>query len=974
MYISFFFIFSLLITDIYASGKQDDPYAEARELMEKKHLTESLASIVEAAKTQPETFAQGSHLARANLRKRIIFDKKMQELLDVIYSDPDNEKKKLALIHEIYALNLEPDRTTKMLLHNLESSSMFVLDRLQFLAIIKKSEDLRVKGQPSEAAKVLAEGYETFKVKLRESSMTHVARSIIEKKDYHANDAWQVYNNSLDKFLATKDAYIKTIKQGNYAEAEEAHRQFEMVAASILDVSAESFEQGESLRTILKKRIFTDDYINARSAVLFLQRFLTGSETDGSYIGFTDITSQVVLFGIREVNAALNQRGKEIWTDAIEQMDFKNKTSITVLIEQLEQCLQGLEKTVVFLSHYTNVIEHSKTTFEYSQPYIETFREYAQLLLESEPFYIDYLTLKNAPLQFSAAEPTVLHNSIQDKMQALRQRLTTITDAQFFFSKKINPSVLHQEVASSLSVFFNHAYVHLDDLKTRTLLYFISYMDEAGKAALEENQQALQKITQLMQGNSKSGAPPLLEKIAVQVGSIEVLIKQDVSNLLNVQQQLVNTKIDYNQDELLNQHVASINQTINSLNSLLASAQSKSETIRKTIFKVQLAQREAEFRMKSARKNLAKKKFSQARSDIIRAREKINEALALQDDDAYRKKTDAELIAIDTAINTEENKIVVKDVRQYLDNAKKEYFNGNFVTAKTLLLHAEKRWSTTHIEANTEITTWLSIVSNASSVNTGRTISSIEPLYPQMSQLLNNAALLYNEAQQHLKKNQRPEALAKLDDAQKNIRQVLLEYPHNKIAGELTLRIDQLLNPQTFKEKVEKKLQQIESNYKTAPQKNYTELLNLYALEPNFPGIRELRNDIEIYLGIRLNPPDKTMLAKSAAYTREAQKIYNQKNRHLFGIGIQKLDEAIRLNPNNVEAITLKDRMQTALGGQAVSVLSSKDEEKYQQAITELQNGNTLLAAALVEQLLQSDQAKRSSKIIDLKKRIDSQL
>ena len=55
-------------------------------------------------------------------------------------------------------------------------------------------------------------------------------------------------------------------------------------------------------------------------------------------------------------------------------------------------------------------------------------------------------------------------------------------------------------------------------------------------------------------------------------------------------------------------------------------------------------------------------------------------------------------------------------------------------------------------------------------------------------------------------------------------------------------------------------------------------------------------------------------------------------------------------------------------------MLSGADEQKYQQAVQELQKGNTINAAALVEQLLQNVKNRNSSKILDLKKRIDSLL
>ena len=148
----------------------------------------------------------------------------------------------------------------------------------------------------------------------------------------------------------------------------------------------------------------------------------------------------------------------------------------------------------------------------------------------------------------------------------------------------------------------------------------------------------------------------------------------------------------------------------------------------------------------------------------------------------------------------------------------------------------------------------------------------------------------------------------------------------------------------------------------------------MYEIDSDFPGLKKLVDDVEIYLGIKIPPPDPASIARSSELTRSARRIYDANSRSVFQVALSQLDEAIRLNPDNQEAITLKDRMQTAVGGQAVAVLSAKDEERYQQAVRELQRGNKITASALVEQLMQSPGSRNSAKIADLKRRIDSQL
>jgi RNase P/RNase MRP subunit p30 len=133
---------------------------------------------------------------------------------------------------------------------------------------------------------------------------------------------------------------------------------------------------------------------------------------------------------------------------------------------------------------------------------------------------------------------------------------------------------------------------------------------------------------------------------------------------------------------------------------------------------------------------------------------------------------------------------------------------------------------------------------------------------------------------------------------------------------------------------------------------------------------------VEIAIGIRQKPVDRTDFRRSAQLSDEAAAIVAAAGRDEDKLrrALEKADEAIRLNPDNDAAITIKDRIQTSIGGKAAVVLSSADESRYQAAIQELQKNNIIEANAIVEQLLQNDVNRRSAKILDLQKRIKALL
>ena len=356
------------------------------------------------------------------------------------------------------------------------------------------------------------------------------------------------------------------------------------------------------------------------------------------------------------------------------------------------------------------------------------------------------------------------------------------------------------------------------------------------------------------------------------------------------------------------------------------------------------------------------------------SRIKTNEALLLEDDAEYRAMTDERLDKLGVEINDAENELVVKDVRNYLEKAKKHYFNGEFQSAEDTLISARNRWAVTHVEQNEEVTNWLNIVSTAGALKTGRTVPVSAPLYPQIVQLLNNSTQLYLDSVKKINSAEHEQALENLKAAKENIKQVLLLYPFNETAGQLNLKIDKLIDPANFYEQFRKKIATVRKEYKSNSQRAYSDLLDLYSIDKNFSGIAALKDEIEIYLGIKLPPPDLKAIAESAELTRSARKIYNTRNTFEFIVAVQQLDRAIKLDLQNIEAVRLKDEIQTAMGGASVIVLSAANESKYQQAVAELQKGNKIIAAALVEQLMQNANARNSAKVRELKKRIDALL
>jgi len=251
-------------------------------------------------------------------------------------------------------------------------------------------------------------------------------------------------------------------------------------------------------------------------------------------------------------------------------------------------------------------------------------------------------------------------------------------------------------------------------------------------------------------------------------------------------------------------------------------------------------------------------------------------------------------------------------------------------------------------------------------------------LYPEMSQLLNIANQYYNEGKILLSKGKKAEAQVSFDNALKKLREVQTVYPLNQEASLLTLRINQLVDEKAFNEYFTRKVETAKNDYldKSKQQTVYAELLDLYEINPSYPGLKDFIYNVEIALGIRVKPPDTSALRKSNQLTAQAQQVFDADSRNEISLNsaLQLVNQALEVNPDNTEAQILKDRISTSLGGTGTAVLPASAEKQYQQAVQELQKGNILQAYAIVSSLMENKTYSKSAKIIDLMKKVESLL
>ncbi|HRZ65027.1 MAG TPA: hypothetical protein P5133_08870 [Spirochaetia bacterium] len=398
----------------------------------------------------------------------------------------------------------------------------------------------------------------------------------------------------------------------------------------------------------------------------------------------------------------------------------------------------------------------------------------------------------------------------------------------------------------------------------------------------------------------------------------------------------------------------------------------------------------AEELLEGAKAALRREDFDAARKSLDDSGKRYLASLSYEEDQALRQGSSRELGRLGEEIVKAENDKVVRDTRALINQGKEAYFAGAFDRAESALLRGRERWKTTHNDdlktpdqdegRNPEVEYWLALVQTAISVKTGRDIPATAPLYPEMSQTLSLAKKFYEEGARLLARKDKSGALLAFSQAKAKINEVRLVYPLNQDAGILALRIDQLTDPDSFRQAFSTRLASARTRVRAArenprgAQEAYAELQNLAAIDAKYPGLQALVLEAEYALGMRLPPPDPAKVKLARDLVAAARRIYDSGDTGRFSFAVEQLNRALENDPNNQGAADLKDRIQTFQGGSAQLVLSASAESQYQQAIALFQSGNYLGASAIVDRLLLDPKNKRVQKLLDLYNQIRSRI
>jgi len=1026
-------------TDSTYSEERDMSLFEIDRLIRKTEYGEALRQLNIYIENKPDNFDNAQRRIKRIMNIRKQYSILAEKLLNLIVTEPDNDKEIYEITAQLERFEKHPSDENLQFISDLKRSAEFNYFRAKYNDVMNTSAKLTKEGQyPQAISYVQTEGFwlyqESFYEKWEDNQeITDTAQQIISHLDSQIalfND--RAFNNRLNK--AVND-YVTSLNNDRYEEAVKNFNAVDSTFNEYAKIRNSIFEDAEKLSKLFDKVKTLDSDTTDASYLPFIYRFIFGIESvpDSGIVGAVDGQWNALM--ARMNDAAFNDVTKyyKSYTDIVNNKKLtpaekivQNQAPASVMANYTKQ-----EQKTLDLYRYLKTREGGQVKNPYSDYYTTT--DYVNSLASNttQVFKVDD-QLNSIKTSADANIASILTEEDQKKRSSLAKslfdscaKIDSIVGkkaekelATAAWSQKYNSGSadkkqfedLEKVYTEQVNKIFDDSGNILNGVWQQLTAYYgkcademVAQIDEYNKISEKYNKGLVSKIDSNIQKQMSKDVTaalnykfPAEESAQIQLRysypdiayNVAVYtqkqVDKDVSEI-NSYENIINSNYashpqwssDAGITKFINDSINYLEQQKNKLNALKTGAGQLATQAQNKLTQAQLARNEGDIRFSEAETALKRENFTQARKRLQDALTKYEEALSVANDETLRSQWDKKLQDLNEKINRTENEIIVKEVRQLKTQARDAYFNGRFDDAEKYLNQAKIRWAVTNAQEDEEIVSLMNFVNTAISMQTGREILPSAPQYPEMSQLINIANQYFDSGSKKYKAGNKAEGDKDLDKALESIQKVQYVYPLNQEASILTLKINQIRDPQKFNEEFAQKIQTAKAMCKNnnTVQEGYSNLLDYYKLNPDYKGLKDLIYQVEIDIGIRQKPVDNSAQTRSKNLYNDAQKAYNNAGNNIVKLqaALDKANQALALNPNNVQAQDLKDKIITKMGGTSVQP-TMEDESLYNQAIQYLQNNNVIAANQILQQLMKKPQNQYVQKFKDLKSKIDARM
>jgi hypothetical protein len=995
---------------LYAAGNQDQSLSQADELIRAKQYDEAILLLGDFAKRNPNRFGEAQQRLQYIYRTRTEYNTVANELLDTVVETPDDVEKILALTNRLEELEDVTNPQVRDFIFRTRELAQFNYNRSRLERILVEGRALIDQGEYQRALLTYAGGMDLY----RDEFFTSGFGELIEERVRQGIASINLVVGSFPAFSQPLGAAASELAQaGNQgapvSRLEDMYRRLDPLMDSFIEQQQTLYSTVNYFDEQLAEFQTRDRNIGDRNFLSFASRLISGRAGETSQEGILGVLEAYWNSTVGNAENALARFTDQTYSSALDSalngnyslsqgafgtIDGYSKYPLG-LLEKRRQLKAGENPPVLELFNRVVLKEDAEKFFKYA--FMTQAAGYLvqgsslgirhNLNTRGETRSVERWREGSIGAQEALGEEQLFHgtvNVLRREADELLVRLNSDTADSRSYRDTVE---VPEERTLDVLVYFNNARSVIESLRVEILalerdsaIRYYTIANSEFERRLEGRREEFAEGSRLIEGISRTGTNGEESTAHYPTEGLAILTRMNES--IGADTETGNALLSRYSEEpgeiISDSQVGALQNSarsmLNELASLRTRGQGLSVNARSQVAQAEAYRNDGDRLYRESQTALSRQNFDTARDRLQRATERYSNSLAIQESQALRSEWDTQLVNLGQEINRIENEIVVRDVRNLVNNAKTTYYAGKFEQAEDLLVRAQNRWHVTNVGEDEEVMYWLRLVRGALSLRSGRVISPTAPLYPEMSQLLSEAKKDYEEGVRYINASRRSEGIAKFNDARQKTREVKLMFPVNQEAGILDLRMDQVTDPAAFNESFIRRFNEAVAGTKRRSLEAFADLQNLAEINPRYTGMAAALVQAEIDMGYRPPPPDPRDLALSAELTAAARRIVDGNIRAQFEVAVRQLNEALALNPNNTQAQTLKDRAQTELSGTRNIVMDSDTLNRYNEAVMELQRGNNLVALSIVQQLLQNPKNQRITQILELQRRIQSLL
>ena len=979
--------------EVYAGGQKEDRLPQAQKLIEEGKYNDAILILTEIMKTNPDQFNEAQKLVNEIRTAREQYNELYAQLITVLNppkGEAINEDLAYKLIRDMEGLDKTPNKAAVAAFAQARDTIVFAVTNRTFESIMDECTILLGDGKYVEAIDKYLSGF-----------ILH--REFFEKKDYG-----NIVLNQIDSDIAEIESFIERFKallplidnastalSGALASTsleniETAADSYKTLMISALNLKRNIVARArnlDSIRESIQKEDESD--IPYLSTLRVLSKGRVKSETPEGLAGSIELYwAGVLTKNTQEMELDLEDRYSKTlslydlgnYREEIQEASDTSKTAEILL------SLQNLWGGLVAIDKNGNPSEKGWTLVEEKLPQILKTEEINDAVNKLSALGSKQLQVLDLVSKVEKVDDPGSIESNREILLGLKKDIETIrldiekrkknlagiaaAGIEVADSAAVMDTVLDREkkavdVILNFKVAFAEKIIRLQVDKGEALV--TRYKSETEKAALmvEGSKEIMDGIEYLVKKPDVAAAVVNESKTALK--KVESDIDALTPIIAGYDREVRESEKLILQRNRIKSLKAVIDTVYKEMNSTLVKAKDLNDKADDLYNLGYLRLDETYARYDRGDYDAARSKYSEAETALLKS-------LKYREDKKVRNLLTTEMPALYADIMTALNKKIIREVRQLINTGKDYYNVEKFLKAEQTFQQAKERYKVTHEELNPEIEDWLVKVKKALEATSGRVLLSTDPLYPEMIQVLNIAEEDFNNGKKLVSEGSNDEAARFFEDAVKNIEYVKETFPRNFKASVLYLRILEFTEKDTFDTYFTSMFEAAVAKIKTDPKSADDDLLALSVVNPDYPGIKAALYRSGIAAGRLSPPPAKVDIAKARDLYYKAKRIADADNRAQFPIAIAYLEESIKIDSNFNQAAVLLDQLRTSTGGAGVSVLSESDQQKLRFAENLYVEGKYLEAGIILNQLWNNPENRKSSKLNDLKKKVDARL